>query len=621
MRGRFARAGIALSLLCVPLLLVECSRSPHGKSAESPTLTQGDVKPPTGRGEAAASLAEREASEPAAVAAPAPKTAERSAQSTPTPAPAQKPRADSKALGDVSGSAGLGLSGIGAGGGGRGFALGSRALAPKRWQSGPSAFNTEAYDHIQESTFQSSVDAPLSTFAIDVDTASYANVRRFLRDGQHPPPDAVRIEELVNYFSYDYPEPKTGSPFSVTTEVSACPWEPKHRLVHIGLKGKAPKATSEKPKNLVFLVDVSGSMQSADKLPLLRRGLDLLVREMGPKDRIAIAVYAGASGLALPSTPGSRKSEILTALHSLSAGGSTNGAQGIELAYRVAQQHFVNDGINRVILATDGDFNVGLTSQGELTRLIEQKRKSGVFLTVLGFGRGNLKDSTMEMLADKGNGNYAYIDSLGEARRVLVEQAGATLETIAKDVKIQVEFNPSEVQSYRLIGYENRMLQARDFNDDKKDAGEIGAGHTATALYEIVPAAAAAPSSEVDELKYQSARRMSQAAKSGELLTVKLRYKEPDGDRSRLVTHTVSAAVTPIFRTSSDFRFSAAVAAFGMVLRDSEQRGSATLPEIRRLAEAALGKDPNGLRRQLLAMIDRARELGIESKERQLAAP
>jgi len=387
-------------------------------------------------------------------------------------------------------------------------------------------FDTEAYDHISDNPFLSVSQNPLSTFSVDVDTASYANIRRFLREGRMPPKDAVRIEEMINYFDYSYPPAEGDAPFSVHTEVSGCPWRPEHRLVRIGLKGREIPEKERSPGNFVFLLDVSGSMSSSNKLPLLRRAMKLLVGKLGEKDRVAITVYAGASGLVLPSTPcsGENKAKILDSLERLRSGGSTHGSEGIQLAYQTAKENFIRGGINRIILATDGDFNVGITNQGDLVRLIQEKAETGIFLTVLGFGTGNLKDSTMEKLADKGNGNYGYIDTIMEARKMLVEEMGATLITIAKDVKIQVEFNPTQVSAYRLIGYENRRLRAEDFNDDKKDAGEIGAGHTVTALYEVIPAGQPFEPG-VDPLKYQQPAQTTPAAGEGELLTVKLRYK------------------------------------------------------------------------------------------------
>jgi Ca-activated chloride channel family protein len=467
-------------------------------------------------------------------------------------------------------------------------------------------FNTEAYDRIVDNPFLEVAGNPLSTFSIDVDTASYANVRRYLRSGQLPPKDAVRIEELVNYFSYDYPQPTGDAPFSITTEVAACPWQLSHRLALIGLQGRRLDAESLPPRNLVFLLDVSGSMNDAAKLPLVKQSMSLLLDTLDERDRIAIVVYAGAAGLVLPPTPGSAQGTIRAALAELEAGGSTAGGEGIRLAYRVAQDAFIDGGVNRVILATDGDFNVGVSSPGELERLIEEKRKTGVSLSVLGFGMGNYKDSNLEKLADKGNGNYAYIDTLAEARKVLVQESGGTLVTIAKDVKIQVEFNPRKVAAYRLIGYENRVLRSEDFNDDKKDAGEIGAGHSVTALYEIVPAGVTPPTRRVDALKYQEAPAVSAAADSDELMTVKLRYKQPDGDTSRLLSVAMTDGTAA---ASSNLKFSAAVAAFGMLLRDSEHRGQATYAQVLGLAREAAGRDPHGYRAEFQEMVQRAREL------------
>ncbi len=491
-------------------------------------------------------------------------------------------------------------------------ALGAGGVVEKKEKAGPLAerqdgFNTEAYDRIVENRFVSTATAPLSTFSIDVDTASYSNVRRFLSQEQAPPPGAVRIEELINYFDYDYAEPRGDQPFAVHAEVGPAPWAPEHKLLHIGLQGKKVELSELPPRNLVFLVDVSGSMQDEAKLPLLKRSFRALLDTMGEKDTVSIAVYAGASGLVLPPTRAHRSEEIFGALERLEAGGSTNGAAGIELAYRTARRAFRPGGINRVILATDGDFNVGTTNQSELIRLIEKERESGVFLTVLGFGMGNYKDSTLEKLADHGNGNYAYIDSLREARKVLVEQGGANLFTIAKDVKIQLELNPQWVGAYRLVGYENRMLEAEDFNDDKKDAGEIGAGHTVTALYELLSPEQARRELSVDGLKYQAAS--SPTGRAEELATIKLRYKAPSAHRSRLLEVPVRATSTPLASTSEAFRFSSAVAAFGMLLRGSEHRGHSSYGLVANLARGALGPDPHGHRREFLGLVDRARHV------------
>ncbi len=465
-------------------------------------------------------------------------------------------------------------------------------------------FNTEAYSRIEDNAFLAVAENPLSTFSIDVDTASYANVRRFLRDGHMPPRDAVRIEELLNYFRYDYPEPQGDAPFSVTTEVGGCPWRPAHKLVLLGLQGRRLSEDALPPRNLVFLLDVSGSMQDAAKLPLVKSALALLADQLTEKDSVSIVVYAGASGLVLPPTSGDRKGEIRGALAALEAGGSTNGAEGIQLAYRVAAESFIEGGVNRVILATDGDFNVGVTSEGDLVRLIEEQRKTGIFLSVLGFGMGNLKDATLEKLAGKGNGNYAYVDSPAEARKVLVEEAGGTLVTIAKDVKIQVEFNPARVAAYRLIGYENRLLAAQDFNDDRKDAGDIGAGHSVTALYEVVPVGVPLELPGVDPLKYQRTREPASA--SDEWLTVKLRYKEPAAETSRLIAHAVRSQPGP---ASTNLAFSAAVAGFGMMLRDSEHKGALSWPQVRELAVRGGAADPRGYRAEFVQLVERAAAL------------
>ena len=471
-------------------------------------------------------------------------------------------------------------------------------------------FNTETYDRIDENPFLDVRQNPLSTFSIDVDTASYANVRRFLNAGSLPPKDAVRIEEMLNYFSYHYEPPADDRPFSVHAEVAACPWQPKHRLLRIALKGREIDLENRPASNLVFLVDVSGSMQSPDKLPLLKNALKLMIDKLGENDRMAMVAYAGSSGVVLPSTSGQFKETILASLDRLQAGGSTNGASGIQLAYQTSRQNLIDGGTNRVILATDGDFNVGITDQGALTRLIEDEAKSGVFLSVLGFGTGNLKDSTMEKLADRGNGNYAYIDTINEARKVLVEQLGGTLVTIAKDVKLQLEFNPRRVAKYRLIGYENRLLRNEDFNDDTKDAGEIGAGHTVTALYELVPAGEETGVPVVDELKYQRAVEPTEAAGSDELLTLKLRYKQPDGQESKLITAVVQDSDRAYAQASEDFRFATAVAGFGMVLRDSQYRGDLTLGAVHELASASRGTDESGYRAEFIGLVEQAEALG-----------
>ncbi|MEH2190443.1 MAG: von Willebrand factor type A domain-containing protein [Nostoc sp.] len=475
-----------------------------------------------------------------------------------------------------------------------------------------SRFNTENYNRIEDNPFHRVENDPLSTFSIDVDTASYSNVRRFITQGELPPKDAVRIEELINYFTYNYPQPKGNRPFSVTTEVTAAPWNPQHKLVQVGLQGKRLESETLPPSNLVFLIDVSGSMDDPNKLPLVQQSLKLLVNKLRPEDRVSLVVYAGNAGLVLPATPGSQKSKILAAIDRLEAGGSTAGGQGIELAYKIAKQSFLKSGNNRVILATDGDFNVGVSSDGDLTRLIEQKRDQGIFLTVLGFGTGNYKDGKMEQLADKGNGNYAYIDTLLEAKKVLVNDLRGTLFTIAKDVKIQVEFNPAKVQAYRLIGYENRLLQNQDFNDDKKDAGDIGAGHSVTALYEIIPTGTKSDVKlpEVDPLRYQRSGETALNTAGNELMQVKLRYKLPQDSTSQLITQTIQDDDLRADRIpSTNLRFAAAVATFGMVLRDSEYKGNANYDLVMKLATQAKGEDQEGYRGEFIRLVEQSRGL------------
>ncbi len=493
--------------------------------------------------------------------------------------------------------------------------------------------NTEAYGYHRDNPFRRVADEPLSTLAADVDTASYANVRRFLTQGQRPPADAVRIEEMINYFPYNYAAPTGPAPFAVALEAASAPWAPEHRLVRIGLKGREVSDATRPAANLVFLLDVSGSMNAPNRLPLVKQSLRLLVGKLRPDDQVAIAVYAGASGLALPSTSAVHKAEILDAIDRLEAEGSTNGAAGIQLAYDIAKAHFVPGGVNRVILATDGDFNVGVASEGELVRLVEEKAKTGVFLTVLGFGMGNYKDATLEQLADKGNGNYAYIDSLAEAKKALVEQAGGTLVTIAKDVKLQVEFNPAVVQAYRLIGYENRLLAKEDFNNDQVDAGEIGAGHTVTALYEVVPVGVAMPGETpaVDALKYQKTEQGAGSKEQGiddtnlkvtegrklktenlgrpEMFTLKIRYKEPAGDISSKLEFALRDTGARFDEASQDFKFATAVAAFGMALRDSPYKGTLSLAEVAAWGRAGVGSDAGGYRNEFLGLVEKAQHL------------
>lgn len=433
-------------------------------------------------------------------------------------------------------------------------------------------FNTEEYSAITENSYKSTAAEPLSTFSIDVDTASYTNLRRMIKENGPIPADAVRIEEMINYFRYDYPEPVNNEPFSVTTELSDCPWNDQTRLMLIGLKAPEIDLSDRAPMNLVFLIDVSGSMYSEDKLPLVQKAFTMLTEELTPADRISIVTYAGTDRVVLEGTDGSDKQKITNAIESLQAGGSTAGASGINTAYKIAEKYFISGGNNRVILATDGDLNVGISSEAELKKLIEKKRETGVYLSVLGFGTGNIKDNKMEALADNGNGNYSYIDSELEARKVLVEEMGGTLVTVAKDVKIQVEFNPAYIKGYRLVGYENRLLSAEDFEDDSKDAGEIGAGHTVTALYEVVMNDSPMELSSSD-LKYTDTE--NKGTENGELLTIAIRYKEPDKDESKLLEYPVPvSAYTP--ELPANLRFASAVAEFGLCLRDSKYKGTST---------------------------------------------
>ncbi len=460
---------------------------------------------------------------------------------------------------------------------------------------------TESYAGVSENVFHKVSKNPLSTFSIDVDAASYSNVRRFINNGNLPPKDAVRIEEMINYFDYDYAQPSGNDPVNITTELAPAPWNNQHRLVKIGLKAKAINTDNLPASNLVFLIDVSGSMNTPNKLPLLVSSFKLLTDQLRAKDKVAIVVYAGTSGLVLPSTAGDAKVTIKEALNKLAAGGSTAGGAGIQLAYKVAAENFIKGGNNRIILATDGDFNVGANSDNDMQRLIEEKRKSGIFLTVLGYGMGNYKDSKMEILANKGNGNYAYIDNINEARKVLVNEFGGTLFTVAKDVKLQIEFNPSKVQAYRLIGYENRMLNDEDFNNDLKDAGEMGAGHTVTALYEIIPVGIKSNfAGLVDDLKYQPVPKTKPSYQGNEMLTIKLRYKKPAENVSKSMEKIVIDNVQT--KTSDNFRFAAAVAEFGMLLRGSDFKQNSSYAQVIELASGALGGDKEGYRSEFLKL-------------------
>jgi len=461
--------------------------------------------------------------------------------------------------------------------------------------------NNESYDKIEENIFKMVTTAPLSTFSIDVDKAGYSNIRRMINNGQKIPKDAVKIEEMINYFNYDYPQSKRNEPFSITTEVASSPWNTNTKLVKIGLKGKDIATENTPASNLVFLLDVSGSMNSENKLGLLKSAMEVLVDKLREEDKVSIVVYAGAAGTVLEPTNGNNKEKIMEAIDKLRAGGSTAGGEGIKLAYKIAEENFIKDGNNRVILATDGDFNVGASSDRAMEDLIEEKRESGVFLTCLGFGMGNYKDSKIETLADKGNGNHAYIDTMQEAKKVLGTEFFGTIYTIAKDVKLQVEFNPKKVQAYRLIGYENRLLNDEDFNDDTKDAGELGSGHTVTALYELIPVGVKSEYlKDIEDLKYTNIINIS---KTDELLTVKFRYKEPDGDKSKLIVKTLKDNNADIKRTSEDFQFSAAVALFGQQLRDSDFIATKSREEVIRLAEAGRGKDKEGYRAEFIRLV------------------
>ncbi len=469
--------------------------------------------------------------------------------------------------------------------------------------------NTEEYSPISENGYKDTKENPLSTLSIDVDNASYSNVRRFLNAGQLPPKDAVRIEEMINYFSYDYPAPQNEHPFSFNTEMSDCPWNKDNKLLHVGLQGKRLDYNDVKPSNFVFLLDVSGSMGSTNKLPLLKKSLIKLVNNLGRKDRVSIVVYAGAAGMVLPPTPASQKDKIINALNKLSSGGSTAGGAGIKLAYKTAKDAFIKDGNNRVILATDGDFNVGTSSTGALVRLIEEKRKDDIYLTILGYGMGNYKDGRMEEISNAGNGNYFYIDSEKEANKVFGKEMRANMFTIAKDVKIQIEFNPINVKAYRLIGYENRILNKEDFDDDTKDAGELGPGHTVTAIYEIIPAGADANVKKAEKLKYQQTTFNGISKYSDELMTLKFRYKPPKDDKSILIEHVVKNETEKLNNTSDNFRFAASVAGFGMLLRSSEFKGDIDFKMLRKLASEAKGKDENSYRKEFISLIKKAESI------------
>jgi len=492
-----------------------------------------------------------------------------------------------------------------------GLTIGNRSVkmyVPDRFPRYPE--NTESYKGITENRFLNPLDEPLSTFAIDVDAASYSNFRRFINNGQLPPTDAVRIEEMINYFQYELEGPSNREPVAIHTELAVAPWNSQHHLLRIGLKAKSMPADELPASNLVFLIDVSGSMMDANRLPLAQASMKMLVDQLRDNDHVAIVTYAGSAGVVLESTPGNQKTKIKDAIDALSAGGSTAGGAGLQLAYRIARQHFIKGGNNRVILASDGDFNVGPSSDGDMEQLIAKERQSGISLSVLGFGMGNLKDSKMELLADKGHGNYAYIDNITEARKAMVTEFGSTLFTVAKDVKVQVEFNPAKVQAYRLLGYENRLLEKEDFNNDEKLGGDMGVGHTVTALYEIVPVGVkSAYPGQVDPLKYQLVKERPTAAPSNEVATVKFRYKDPDGDESRLQQVAVAERPVELANASMDFRFASAVAELGMLLRNSDYKQQADYDQLIMRAKASKGTDDEGYRAEFIRLAESAKLL------------
>ncbi len=461
--------------------------------------------------------------------------------------------------------------------------------------------NNESYAGLEENQFESPTKSPLSTFSIDVDNAAYTNIRRFINNGQTVPKDAVRVEEMMNFFKYSYPQPQGEHPFSINTEYSESPWNKNHKLLKIGLQGKNIAMTNLPASNLVFLVDVSGSMSDENKLPLLKQSMKVLVKELRAEDKVSIVVYAGSAGVVLDPTSGNEKEKIIDAFDDLQSGGSTAGGEGIELAYKLAQQNFIKEGNNRVIIATDGDFNVGASSDSDMENLIEEKRKSGVFLTVLGYGMGNYKDSKMEILADKGNGNYAYIDNIQEANRFLGKEFKGSMFAIAKDVKIQIEFNPNHVQAYRLIGYENRKLKAEDFKNDAIDAGELGSGHSVTALYEIIPVGVESNYIPSD-LKYTKVKQ-DDSNYSDELATIKFRYKKPDGDKSIEMINTIENKSITLASSSDDFKFSVAVAWFGLKLRDSKLITNNSMDAIKRLAKSGLSNDEEGYKSEFFRLV------------------
>jgi Ca-activated chloride channel family protein len=623
-RTRFHVHHLLLSLFCLalPLFVTACGdqrpATRRTQTAQSGTAAVGNGESKPAENDRALTVDEDSpppAAEPTPIAES--KTPSKDLFSA-SPAPLAAAPADAAPAGAVplSASNGTGLSAAVKKSGGTGDRFLASPGGNQRLGEGQGpGEGGDKFAHLTENSFLLVKDSPLSTFSIDVDTASYAKVRQYLQENHAlPPRDAVRIEELVNYFDYAYTPPSDEHPFAVHLGAADCPWRPEHKLVRIGLKGREVPIDERPVTNLVFLIDTSGSMTAENRLPLVKRGLEMLASQLGENDRISMVVYAGAAGLVLPATSGDDHDVIRGALDRLQAGGSTNGGAGIHLAYDVARENFVNGGVNRVILCSDGDFNVGTTSTSELVQLAEKNAKSGVFLTVLGFGIGNHNDAMLEQISNKANGNYYFVDNESEARKVLVDQMTGTLTTIAKDVKIQVEFNPAKVASYRLVGYENRLLADRDFNDDKKDAGEIGAGHTVTALYEIKPVQQGngpidLNDSEIDDLKYQKPRELSPAAPTGELLTVKLRYKQPDGDKSTLLSVPLADVPQRFSEAPADLQFAGAVAMFGMLLRGSEHAGQARWEAVLEIASSTTADDRRGYRAEFVEMVKTAQGL------------
>jgi len=631
-RKPFRLLQLLLSLSCVLLLvaLIGCGEgarpaAQRGAAPAGNAVAPNDSTSPLARNEVEITSEESKAIADSSLSIPTPGAPAPTAEPKPATPLAINGRADAAKSANAPNRALRELRGGVALGEGQGYGTQPPIQGKPGEGEGP-GWSGDKFDKIAENHFLLVKDSPLSTFSIDVDTASYAKVRQYLQENHTlPPPDAVRIEEMVNYFDYNYSPPGDEHPFAVHLASADCPWQPEHKLVRIGLKGKEVQNKERPVSNLVFLIDTSGSMMTANKLPLVKRGMEMLADQLGENDRVSMVVYAGAAGLVLPATSGDDRQTIREALDRLQAGGSTNGGAGIHLAYNVARENFVKGGVNRVILCSDGDFNVGTTSTGDLVRLAEENAKSGVYLTVLGFGIGNHNDAMLEQISNKANGNYYFVDTESEARKILVDQMTGTLTTIAKDVKIQVEFNPAKVASYRLIGYENRLLADRDFNDDKKDAGEIGAGHTVTALYEIKPVrpgngAINLNDSEIDDLKYQKPRELAPGA-SDELLSVKLRYKQPDGDTSTLMTAPLKDSSTRFSEAPADLQFAGSVAMFGMLLRGSEHVGQTNWDSVLEIAGSTVGDDKNGYRSQFVEMVKMAKQIAPNKVVGQASSP